>query len=147
MYSSMYLNQLVMADYYRARRWAFFRHLLGIITRRCTCLLLLEDVLGQAHIAGQHDAGMTNVAIRDIVGTTARSTDFDGKFLPVQEHTLFRWRSVLKAAYRGIPLPPVELMKVNDQYFVVDGHHRISVARLRGQKYIEAHVIEIEISQ
>jgi hypothetical protein len=38
------------------------------------------------------------------------------------------------------PLPPVELIQVGDVYFVRDGHHRISVARMMGQDSIDAEV-------
>jgi hypothetical protein len=39
-------------------------------------------------------------------------------------------------------LPPVLLYKVGDVYFVVDGNHRLSVARSKGQAYIDAEVRE-----
>jgi hypothetical protein len=35
----------------------------------------------------------------------------------------------------------VELVQVGDVYFVLDGHHRISVARALGQQDIEAKVM------
>ena len=37
-------------------------------------------------------------------------------------------------------LEPVELIQVDDSYFVKDGHHRISVARALGQSAIDAEV-------
>ena len=44
---------------------------------------------------------------------------------------------------RDIDLPPVELYKIGEVYFVKDGNHRVSVARERGQVYIDAYVIQI----
>ena len=41
-----------------------------------------------------------------------------------------------------INLPPVVLYKVGDVYFVVDGHHRVSVAREQGQTFIDAEIRE-----
>jgi hypothetical protein len=49
------------------------------------------------------------------------------------------------AFHKDIALPPVELYKVGEIYFVVDGHHRISVARNQGQVFIEADVREFNI--
>jgi hypothetical protein len=37
-------------------------------------------------------------------------------------------------------LPPVDLIELGDVYFVNDGHHRISVAKMLGQREIEAQV-------
>jgi hypothetical protein len=41
-------------------------------------------------------------------------------------------------------LPPIELYKMGEMYFVKDGNHRVSVARERGQVFIDAQVIEID---
>ena len=42
-------------------------------------------------------------------------------------------------------LPPVELYKIGDIYFVRDGNHRVSVARQQGQVYIDAYVTELQV--
>ena len=52
--------------------------------------------------------------------------------------------SIYYALNEGKGLPAVELLKVGDDYFVEDGHHRVSVAYALEQAYIDAHVIEIE---
>jgi ParB-like chromosome segregation protein Spo0J len=57
---------------------------------------------------------------------------------------MHRWLSIVKARYLGQNLPPIELRKVGDAYFVVDGHHRVSVARQQGQIYIDAYVTELD---
>jgi hypothetical protein len=43
-------------------------------------------------------------------------------------------------------LPPVELYKLGDAYFVKDGNHRVSVARAHGQAFIEAYVTEMDMA-
>ena len=40
-------------------------------------------------------------------------------------------------------MPPVELLKVGDIYFVRDGHHRVSVARALGRADIDAYVTDV----
>ena len=40
-------------------------------------------------------------------------------------------------------MPPIEVLRVGGLHFVVDGHHRVSVARHLGREVIEAYVTEI----
>jgi hypothetical protein len=47
------------------------------------------------------------------------------------------------AFYRDQALPPVSLYKLDDDYFVEDGNHRISVARYHGVPDVEADVTEL----
>ena len=76
---------------------------------------------------------------------TDRHQDFDNQFRPLQNHTADRWISVAANSHRN--LPPVELMLVDGNYFVVDGHHRISVAKAIGQTEITANVTVYTIEQ
>ena len=68
--------------------------------------------------------------------------EFDRVFLPASDKLADRWQSVDRAFYQDISLPPVVLYKVGQVYFVVDGHHRVSVARGQGQVFIDAEVRE-----
>jgi hypothetical protein len=88
-----------------------------------------------------HDAGTQTVLVEQIRGSEGRSADFDAEFRPLRKHNQERWQNIAVAHQMGRLLPPVELIQVGDTYFVRDGHHRVSVARTFGQKYIEAHVI------
>ena len=49
---------------------------------------------------------------------------------------------VATAREEGRGLPPVQLIRVGETFFVQDGHHRVSVARARGELDIEAEVTE-----
>jgi len=62
--------------------------------------------------------------------------------MPKQDDTAGRWQRVDRAFYEDVSLPPVVLYKVGKVYFVVDGHHRVSVAREKGQEFIDAEVRE-----
>jgi hypothetical protein len=80
------------------------------------------------------------VRLEQIKGSTSsRCYDFDNQFRPRQSHTQTRWLSVA-AAYQRRDLAPVDLIKVDNAYFVVDGHHRLSVAQALGQTEITANV-------
>lgn len=93
-----------------------------------------------------HDAGTQTVLVEQIRGSEGRCEDFDAEFRPLRKHSEGRWRKIAVAHQMGRLLPPVELIQVGDTYFVRDGHHRISVARTFGQKYIEAHVTAWQVN-
>jgi hypothetical protein len=80
--------------------------------------------------------------VDQIAGSLNRYHEFDRVFLPASEKLADRWQSVNRAFYQDVSLPPVVLYKVGDVYFVVDGHHRVSVARRQGQIDIDAEVRE-----
>ena len=117
----------------RARLWA-------AITRRSTRLLSLAHVEATCTVVSRRSGGMRSVPLSQIRGSATRCNDFDQDFYPLQDHTIARWQSVARARRQGMELPPVELVRVGDTYFVIDGHHRISVARMLGQRDIEADV-------
>lgn len=88
-------------------------------------------------------ACLRRVPLSQIKGScSGRVHDFDAKFRPCRLHDKERWLSVAKAIYMRKSLPPVELVKVDDIYFVLDGHHRLSVAESLGSESIEANVTE-----
>jgi hypothetical protein len=90
----------------------------------------------------RHYRGLQTVEVNRILGTEDRDGDFDADFNPLHLESRDRWAGVFNALRRGIPLPPVELTLVGDVYYVRDGHHRISAARVLGREEIEAIVTE-----
>jgi hypothetical protein len=113
---------------------AVLRRLRGRIGR-----LQSPDQRGGGHDG--HYVGLRTVPIHSIRGSESRCQDFDADFCPLQTRTRERWLSVATARIKGLTLPPVELIQVGTEYFVRDGHHRISVARALGEQNIEAEVI------
>ena len=138
------MRDAARSDYERARRKAFRRRLLSWFTRQDNALLAFDEIRKGLHAQAQHEGGVRAVPIDQIVGSVGRYRDFDRAFLPRQVKTRDRWESVDLAQLEGTELPPIELYKIGETYFVKDGNHRVSVARERGQKFIDAHVIEVE---
>lgn len=68
--------------------------------------------------------------------------NFDHRFLPLRAGVGERWKRVDLAFYRDVNLPPVSLYKPGDAYFVLDGNHRVSVARFHGLPALDADVVE-----
>jgi hypothetical protein len=86
------------------------------------------------------------VLIRQIRGSEAQHEEFDDTFHPLDPHTRGRWLSIANAWLKGVALPPVNLIRLGDVYFVRDGHHHISVARAFGQQEIDAIVTVWDIA-
>jgi len=87
---------------------------------------------------------LEEVPIDKIVGSVGRYRDFNSAFLPRNEALQERWARVDAAREGLVGLPPVDLLKVGDLYFVRDGNHRVSVARAHDEKTIEAFVTPVE---
>lgn len=142
---SMENRNLAVNDYYKALSKGFWHRLISQLRRRTYQLLSLETTLNMSHVTGQRSLGLRTVCIDAIVGTAGRVNDFDCGFWPRESVAQERWVSISEANYNGVSLPPVELYKLGDDYYVIDGHHRLSVARLQGQEYIEAEVVEMDV--
>ena len=139
----MTFDNQVHADFDHARRKASWRNVINRLTGRRTELLRFEEVRRQLRAQGRHDAGARPVLLDAIVGSVGRYRDFDTAFLPLQTQTKRRWLSIDRAHYDDLVLPPVELYRLGEVYFVKDGNHRVSVARERGQVYVDGVVIEL----
>jgi hypothetical protein len=136
------LDQRSLLDFERARFRGFFNQVLAVLSGHSRRLLAYDEVRQKLHLGGPVYQGIQAVLIEKIIGSVNRYHDFDRLFLPTQTFTQDRWRRVNRAWYQDISLPPVLLYKVGDVYFVVDGNHRVSVARSKGQIYIDAEVRE-----
>lgn len=131
-------------EYARIARQARWRGLLGRLLGRDTRLVPFEDVKRRIALREQRYYGLQPVPLDKIVGSLGRARDFDRVFRPTQRHSRGKWVSVDSAYLAGVQLPVVSLYKVGEAYFVVDGHHRVSVARQKGEAFIDAEVIEVK---
>lgn len=106
-------------------------------------VLPYEEVIEALGFVSEHPAGVEVVALDAIVGTVDRERDFDRSFRPTSGRVRSRWENIAAAMRRGEPLPPVDLVRIGEIYFVRDGHNRVSVARALGRRDIEAYVTEV----
>ena len=130
------------ADYSRARAKSFLNRIRAALSGQPTRLLSYDDVREKLRVGGPIYRGVQTIRLDQVAGSLNRYHQFDRAFLPTQDDTASRWQRVDRAFYEDISLPPVVLYKVGQVYFVVDGHHRVSVAREQGQEFIEAEVRE-----
>jgi hypothetical protein len=117
----------------------------GGLTRHANHLAgLATDTVGKTTVVDHHERGQA-VLVERVHGSESRSMDFDRDFNPLQTHTRQRWLNVAKARLNDVPLPSVELIQLGNDYYVRDGHHRISVAKALGQIYIDAEVTVLKV--
>jgi uncharacterized ParB-like nuclease family protein len=134
-------------DFDSARARAFRRSLASILTGRATRLRSIEPLLRAAGLEGRSFGGVREIPVDKIVGSVApdgKAADFDPGFLPINRRTRERWTRIYLAMVEGDELPPIDVYKVDGNYYVIDGHHRVSVARNLGRPMINARVIDIK---
>lgn len=134
-------------DFDAARFRAFRRAIGAALTRRAGRLASIDQVLDAAHAAGRSYGGVQEIPLDRIVGSAAsaaKSADFDQAFLPTTARLRDRWTRIYREMVEGAELPPIDVYKVGDGYYVIDGHHRVSVARSLGRATITARVVDVK---
>ncbi len=135
--------QAGIGKFHSARQKAFWQAMLRHFTGKHNELMNFEKVRRRLHLHEEHYMGVRDVPLDQIVGSVGRYKDFTATFLPKHSKMVERWSRVYAATNSLEGLPPIELYKVGDAYFVRDGNHRVSVAHELGSKTIQAHVVEL----
>jgi len=131
-------------DFKRARRKAELQNLISRITGdNKKELLSYEEARKKLRAVESGKTELKEIPIDAIVGSVGRYTDFTRDFLPLKDISEQRWASVMEKAISLEGLPPIHVYKLGDAYFVLDGNHRVSVARQLGSKFVEAYVTEV----
>lgn len=108
--------------------------------------LLPFHAVAQLRPSGEHYLGIQTIEVAKIIGSVDRYADFDRHFLPKTDFTVQRWTQLRKATLEGVELPSIQVYKVGQSYFVRDGNHRVALAKTTGQIYIDAEIIELDVS-
>ncbi len=130
-------------DFNKARTREILSSILSKLVNRKTELLSLQDAREILKPKSENYRGMQTVPISLIVGSEGRYKDFNREFLPKHQHLRSRWERVDVAYYKQVNLPPIKLYKLGGVYFVRDGNHRVSVAKMQGVEFVDAEVIEL----
>lgn len=128
----------------RVKNKAFWRQILATLKGLPNELLSYDEVKPY-YSASESYGGVRPIEIDKIVGSVDRYRDFDHYFLPRANRPINRWIGIRHARLEGIELPAIQVYKMGEIYFVKDGHHRVSVAREDGQKFIDAEIIELNV--
>jgi hypothetical protein len=133
-----YKTALMM--YQKAERKAKRRKFICNLLRRCYTLRNLSQAMEQHSMDRSFSLGTRAVELKKICGSESRSQDFDLAFNPLTVENRGRWVHIAEQCLLGHGLPAVDLIQVGEEYFVRDGHHRISVMRTLGYHFVDAQV-------
>ena len=139
-------DQDAHTDFSRAQRRRRLSDLAARLRREpddVNVILPFDEVVQAVGKRGERRLGLQTIELDSIVGTVDRTREFDRSFRPTSRRVRRRWEGIAKATRRGEAMPPIDVYRVGELHFVVDGHHRVSVARQLGLEVIEANVTEI----
>ncbi len=140
----MNLEDQVDVDFTVARRRARLGRLKALLLRRGTrsTLLSSDEVRRTVPASGATYRGRRTLEVSAIVGSVGKHEQFDQNFMPLSKASPEKWKRIDRAFRLGQELPPVSLWQLGGDYFVNDGHHRVSVARFHGVEWIDAEGTE-----
>ena len=137
--------QKAIQDFQAARQKAAIQEILARITGKSNQLLSYDEVAEKLKLQSRMERGVKTIPLDAVVGSVSRHTEFTRNFLPLRAEDQERWARVKTAFVESnASLEPIEVYKVGEVYFVVDGNHRVSIARQEGLIAIEARVIELK---
>lgn len=130
-------------DWSQARRKVLYQRVVCAVTKCSVDMMSFGQVKERLHLTTPHNRGLQHIRLDQIKGSVGRYEDFTSAFLPRRDFLHDRWTNVEKLMLAG-KAPPIDVYKVGDAYFVVDGNHRVSVGRQLGWETIEAYVTEFD---
>jgi hypothetical protein len=133
-------------DFTRMRRQQVLSRLATWLRREpddVNIMLPFDEVVDALGMAGERHLGLQTIRLDSIVGSVDRTRDFDRRFRPTSARVRERWQRLALAQRRGEAVPPIDVYRVGDLHFIIDGHHRVSVAQALGLEVIDAYVTEI----
>lgn len=135
-------SQPDLNDFRRARHQAIIESLVNRLKGKSIDLLPYDTIAEMLRVHGRAERGVQSIPLASIVGSVGRYNDFTRSFLPKHDWDAQRWLNVRRAGQMS-DLPPIDVYKIDQVYFVLDGNHRVSIARQLGLEHIRANVIEL----
>jgi nucleotide-binding universal stress UspA family protein len=139
----MMTMQDALSDFRQARQRAVVRQIITKLTGEKNKLLSFDEVRQLLKTQGSLQRGLQEIPLEAIIGSVNRYEDFTRDFLPLRNVNPRRWASIDILTDGVAGLPPIEVYKIGEAYFVIDGNHRVSVARKYGAITIQAYVHEV----
>ena len=134
-------------DFHRAHTKAVLQEIFAKAAGKSVDLLSYDEVRKELKLHNTAiDRGLQEIPLDAIVGSAGRYEDFTKSFFPKRTSDESRWAGVKVAVESLTGVPPVEVYKVDQVYFVLDGNHRVSIARQMEVPSIQAYVKEIQVN-
>ena len=84
--------------------------------------------------------------IGQVVGTVEPTRFFDRRFRPTSEAPRTRFERIAADIRSGRGMDPVDLYRCAGEYYVLDGRHRIAVARALGERWVLANITDVRLN-
>lgn len=110
--------------------------------KRIGTIKSLQEEYGGIGYLKTRDLGVKAIEVDKIVGSVGRPQDLDENFRFKWRRPTERYLNIKNKMEEGEVLPPIDVYKIRDEYYVLDGHHRVAAAKELRQKFIDAHVIQ-----
>jgi hypothetical protein len=137
------IHESIFSDFEKARQKQTFFRIISILRNEENELFSFDDVRSILKPKSSTYKGVIPIRVSYIVGSEGRYNDFSRLFLPKSRHLRSRWERVNAAHRANVVLPAIRVYELGGLYFVRDGNHRVSVARIQGKDYIDAEVTEL----
>ena len=125
----------------KARRKEAYRRVLEVIARRRRPIPWGE-VTDRVHVFEQTYEGVRSIPVARIAGSIERSSDLTSDFLPRGEAGRQRWEE-LERVFSQTGFPPISVYELGQNYWVIDGRHRVAIAKQQKMDYIDAEVTRL----
>lgn len=139
------IRNTAVEDFKRARKAAAMQQMMARLTGKSADLLAYEDVCQHVKSSGSIKQTVREIPLDAIVGSVGRYQDFTRTFLPKNDSDEERWVGVKLAIQDMVGMPPIDVYQMGDVYFVIDGNHRVSIARQLGSGSITARITEVKL--
>ena len=135
---------MIERDFERAKRKADWKRVVRFLTGKPSLLLPFDLVRRQVVVKSVSYEGVHEIELDRVIGSVNRYHEFDREFLPKRYGSADRWSRVRQVFDTDAGFPPIKVYQIGEAYFVVDGNHRVSVARQLGMRSIEADVTKFQ---
>ena len=131
-------------DFRRARIRATLHEIMARVTGRPANLLAYNEVRERLKGKVRGERRLEQIPLAAIVGSVGRYVDFTRSFLPRQDRNEARWVEAREELTDPGPVRPIQVYRIDEVYFVLDGNHRVSAARQLGDSEIWAYVKDVQ---
>jgi hypothetical protein len=139
------LRSSLIDKFYALQTPAWRASILARLTGQSATLSLFPEQMPQKN-PNRKFIGVEEIPVEQIVGTLNRQSDFDHRFRPLKGYLRDRWVNAYLAHENG-GWAPILVHKLGDQYYVEDGHHRVSIARSLGMGFIQAKIWDYPVER
>ena len=132
-----------LEDFHRARLQASILTILSGLNGKKDGLISFDEIRKAFGSTESSARILKDIPIDAIKGSVNRYTDFTRIILPKQTIDAQSWARGRVTDTTLIGFPPIDVYQIGGIFFVLDGNHRVAIARHQGNSHIQAYVKEV----